>query len=121
MKLSQKQANLIKDINSVLKRYSSDDYNPDVVIEVLSRSLRKNKKGQGNLKIANTSPIPKALPHEILKEQRIRLGLTMQVLAKKTGIAQPNLSAMENGKRPIGIATAKRLAKSLGIDYHALL
>jgi hypothetical protein len=36
----------------------------------------------------------------------------------KTGIPIPHLSGMENDKRPIGKATAKKLALALGTDYH---
>jgi len=42
-------------------------------------------------------------------------------LAKKLGIPQGNLSKMENGKRPIGKAMAKRLSEILNIDYRVFL
>lgn len=46
---------------------------------------------------------------------------TQKKLAKVTGIPQGNISAMVSGKRPIGPATAKRLAKALGVDYRKFL
>ncbi|MBI4041051.1 MAG: helix-turn-helix transcriptional regulator [Deltaproteobacteria bacterium] len=59
----------------------------------------------------------KVKPSEFLKEQRRRMGVTLAHVSQLTGIAVPNLSAIESGKRPIGIATAKKLAKALKIHY----
>ncbi|HEX2769673.1 MAG TPA: helix-turn-helix transcriptional regulator [Geobacteraceae bacterium] len=46
---------------------------------------------------------------------RDKKGLTQKQLAEMTGIAQHHISEMENGKRPIGKETAKKLAKALNI------
>lgn len=46
---------------------------------------------------------------------------TQKSLAKATGIPQGNISQMVAGKRPIGPATAKKLAKALGVDYRKFL
>ena len=48
-------------------------------------------------------------------------GLTQKQLAELTGIAQHHISEMENGKRPIGKETARKLAKALNIDYRVFL
>jgi len=48
-------------------------------------------------------------------------GLTQKRLAELTGIAQHHISEMENGKRPIGKETAKKLAKALNVDYRVFL
>jgi ribosome-binding protein aMBF1 (putative translation factor) len=48
-------------------------------------------------------------------------GLTQKQLAALTGIAQHHISEMENGKRPIGKETAKKLAAALNIDYRVFL
>ena len=48
-------------------------------------------------------------------------GLTQKQLAQLTGIAQHHISEMENGKRPIGKETAKKLAAALNIDYRVFL
>ena len=48
-------------------------------------------------------------------------GLTQKQLAQLTGIAQHHISEMENGKRPIGKETAKKLAAVLNIDYRVFL
>lgn len=46
---------------------------------------------------------------------------TQKRLAKATGIPQGNISAMVSGKRPIGPASAKRLAEAFGVDYRKFL
>jgi len=48
-------------------------------------------------------------------------GLTQKQLAELTGIAQHHISEMENGKRPIGKETARKLAAALNIDYPVFL
>lgn len=48
-------------------------------------------------------------------------GLTQKQLAELTGIAQHHISEMENGKRPIGKETARKLAAALKMDYRAFL
>lgn len=46
---------------------------------------------------------------------------TQKRLAKATGISQADISKMVNGKRVIGPATAKKLAKAFGVDYRKFL
>jgi len=48
-------------------------------------------------------------------------GLTQKQLAELTGISQHHLSEMENGKRPIGKDTARKLAAALKVDYRVFL
>jgi DNA-binding XRE family transcriptional regulator len=48
-------------------------------------------------------------------------GLTQKQLAELTGIAQHHISEMENGKRPIGKETARKLAAALNVDYRIFL
>lgn len=48
-------------------------------------------------------------------------GLTQKQLAELTGLAQHHISEMENGKRPIGKDTARKLAKALNTDYRIYL
>lgn len=52
---------------------------------------------------------------------RHREGMTQAMLAEATGIPQRHISEMENGKRGIGVASAKRLAEALHCDYRRLL
>ncbi|WP_305047307.1 helix-turn-helix transcriptional regulator [Geobacter sp. OR-1] len=42
-------------------------------------------------------------------------------MAELTSIPQRHISEMENGKRPIGKETAKKLAKALNTDYRVFL
>jgi DNA-binding XRE family transcriptional regulator len=56
-----------------------------------------------------------------LRGCRYREDMTQKELAEKLGITQGNLSAMENGKRPIGKEMAKRLAKILNTNYKHFL
>ena len=60
-------------------------------------------------------------PAKALSSYRLREGLTQKQLAKRTGISQPNISAMEKGKRPIGLNVAKKLAKALNCRYQRLV
>ncbi len=110
----------IKEIKAILKKYHAKYYNPRVVAEVLSRSERA-KNPDVKLKDLSKFLDIKIGPNELLKEQRKRMGLTLAHLSQLTEIAVPNLSAIESGKRPIGIATAKKLAKALKIHYKVLI
>lgn len=52
---------------------------------------------------------------------RSKLGLTQKSLAEQSGVKREAISLIENGKRPIGLNVAKKLAAPLGIDYKELL
>ncbi|MDF1580617.1 MAG: helix-turn-helix transcriptional regulator [Desulfuromonadales bacterium] len=56
-----------------------------------------------------------------LRGYRHREGLTQVQLATAAGVPRRHLSEMENSKRPIGKATARRLAAVLNCDYRMLL
>jgi DNA-binding XRE family transcriptional regulator len=60
-------------------------------------------------------------PSAALRAYRKRMSWTQYDLAKKSGIPQPHISAMEAGKRPIGSLIAKRLALALGVGYKKFL
>jgi len=60
-------------------------------------------------------------PGRSLRAYRYREELNQSELAKKSGIPQANISAMENGKRPIGLNIAKRLAEILNCNYKRLI
>ncbi|NJB67230.1 DNA-binding XRE family transcriptional regulator [Desulfobaculum xiamenense] len=64
---------------------------------------------------------PNRHPGTLLSGARYREGLTQAQLAEKTGINRRHISEMENGKRPIGKANAKKLSDALGVDYRVLL
>jgi DNA-binding XRE family transcriptional regulator len=60
-------------------------------------------------------------PGVLLKGLRYREGLNQIKFANQLNISQTNLSAMENGKRVIGKALAKRIANIFGLDYRIFL
>ena len=55
-------------------------------------------------------------PSTILRIRRENKGWTQAELSEKCGIAIPNISLMEAGKRGIGVRSAKKLADSLGCN-----
>lgn len=61
------------------------------------------------------------LPGIVLAGARHKEGLTQKQLSELSGIPQGHISDMENGKRNIGIKTAKRLAEVLDIGYKVFL
>ncbi|MGD9610387.1 MAG: helix-turn-helix domain-containing protein [Desulfovibrionaceae bacterium] len=61
------------------------------------------------------------LPGVCLHGARTREGLTQKQLSGKTDIPTRPLSEMENGKRSIGKAMAKRLGEALGVGYKVFL
>ncbi len=56
-----------------------------------------------------------------LRAYRGREDLTQAELAKKSGNSQSNIAAMESGKRPIGLAVAKKLSRILNCRLERLL
>jgi len=60
-------------------------------------------------------------PGSYLAGFRHREGMTQMALAERSGIPRRHISEMENGRRPIGKANAKKLAVSLNIDPRLLL
>ena len=61
------------------------------------------------------------LPGVFLSGARYREGLTQMELAERTGIPRRHISEMENGKRPIGKQTARKLAEVLNVDARRFL
>jgi len=75
-----------------------------------------------------TYTIEEVFPEYIGKEQQVairayryRENLSQRQLAELTGIPQRHISEMENGKRPIGKETSKKLAAALKCDYRRFL
>ena len=60
-------------------------------------------------------------PGDVLRIRRENADMTQAELSEKSGVAIPNISLMEAGKRPIGPRVAKKLAAALGTDYKELL
>jgi DNA-binding XRE family transcriptional regulator len=61
------------------------------------------------------------LPSACLRGGRVKEGLTQKQLSGMTGIPRCHISAMENGKRPIGKKTARILAAALKLDARLFL
>jgi DNA-binding XRE family transcriptional regulator len=57
----------------------------------------------------------------LLRGTRVLEGLTQTEFAKLIGTTQANVSAMENGKRPIGKNKAKLIAEKFNTDYRYFL
>jgi len=72
------------------------------------------------------------LPHEVVKMSilggmslirawREHLGLTQEEVAKRMGITQPAYAKIESGKTQPRIATCKRLAEAMGVEWEQLM
>lgn len=75
-----------------------------------------------------TVPLEQVIPEMLtnsggvcIRGGRTKENLTQMALSKLTGISQRHLSEMENGKRPIGKETARKLAQVLNVDYRLFL
>ena len=63
----------------------------------------------------------KKTPGKLLQAYRLREGLTLVELAERIGTKYPNLSAIENDRRTIGLGTAKKLGRELSVDFRKFL
>ncbi|MBI2082413.1 MAG: helix-turn-helix transcriptional regulator [Deltaproteobacteria bacterium] len=99
----------------------------------ISKRLRKKIEESLKLAVDETKPVEELLakikkripwvdsPRGALVAYMTGQSWTQKRLAKATGIPQGNISAMISGKRPIGPATARRLAETFGVDYRKFL
>lgn len=60
-------------------------------------------------------------PGRLLRGARHREGMTQQTLADAIGCKRHHISEMENGKRSIGKAMAKRIEAATGVNYKVFL
>ncbi|MEI6386356.1 MAG: helix-turn-helix transcriptional regulator [Spirochaetota bacterium] len=60
-------------------------------------------------------------PGKHVRAYRARAGLSLVQLALAVGTKYPNLSAIENDRRVIGGAIAKKLGAALNVDYTKFL
>lgn len=81
-----------------------------LISEAENRVLLKNLGLKGGITPANS-----------LKAYRLRENLTQEELARRSSIPQSNISAMEKGTRPIGLKSAKKLARILRCNYKKLV
>ena len=105
--LSKPKLKLVEKAILYASKLSSTD---ELLSESEHKALLKKMTGTETLK-----------PAQKLKAYRLREGLSQAELARRCGIPQANLSAMEASKRPIGVQTAKKLAKALRCDYRQLV
>ena len=56
-----------------------------------------------------------------IKNLRLKLGLTQDVLSEKAGISQDYLSLIELGKRKPSLVRLIKIAKALGVEPYKLL
>ena len=97
---------LRKMIRSTLDQYQSEDRVPaEVVHKAAKQRYGAHYRSSGYY----------------LRVYRQRNDLTQAQLSEKTGIRQHHLSEMENDKRVLGKANAKKLATILDCDYRKLL
>ena len=92
------------------------------------RRLRKLANEEGIADISDNVPWREAFPEfaknfagTLLSGFRHREGMTQEKLAYITGIPRRHISEMENGKRPIGRESAKKLAAALKTDYRTFM
>ena len=62
-----------------------------------------------------------SIPASILRGARSKAEITQTRLSELTGIPQRHISEIEQGKRPIGKETARKLAAALSVDYKVFL
>lgn len=60
-------------------------------------------------------------PGELVAEMRKVVGWTQRELANASGIDQPNISAIENGRSVLGLARARKIGKALGVSARVFL
>ena len=60
-------------------------------------------------------------PGKLLRAYRSRAGLSIVELSHLIGTKYPNISAMENDRRTIGLVMARKLGEVLGVDYTKFL
>jgi transcriptional regulator with XRE-family HTH domain len=63
----------------------------------------------------------KTTPGQVIRAFRRNFNITQHELAEATGIAEANLSAIENGKTEIGVKRAVLIAAAFGIDPALIL
>jgi len=100
------QSRLKKLIRSTLDQYEQEAHIP-------AQQVHENSKAKHGENYQT--------PGYYLRLYRLRADMTQSDLANKTGIRQHHLSEMENNKRSLGKANAKKLAEVLNCDYRNLM
>jgi antitoxin component HigA of HigAB toxin-antitoxin module len=63
----------------------------------------------------------KKTPGKLIRAYRERAGMTLVGLANAVGTKYPNLSAIENDRRTVGLTMARKLGEVLGVDYQKFI
>lgn len=107
-----------------------------MLVHTKTRRIRRAAKTKNTTKHAKPTSKEKSIPwRESLKEHldkyseagvllrshRNEIRLTQREFGDKLGINQNHISEMENGKRPIGKAMAKRFSEFFKVDYRMFL
>jgi|GEM_PF-406936 len=82
--------------------------------ESIYESLIEKQRGRSR-KVKGTYPIVFQSIGRIVKEMRVKKGLSQKQLAQYVGMKQPDISSIEEGKKNITLYTLFRLCKVLGI------
>jgi DNA-binding XRE family transcriptional regulator len=107
---------ITKDFAEVCRRYRLPDDKISKIEEAVAAIL-----GAEEEPLPLQEVFPELHQGSAIRGLRLREGLTQEQLARLLGVKRPNLSEMENGKRPIGKNLPKHLAQGLKTDYQALL
>ena len=107
---------ITKDFAEVCRRHQLPDDKISKIQEAVAAIL-----GTEDESIPLEEVFPGLHQGSAIRGLRLREGLTQEQLAHLLGVKRPNLSEMENGKRPIGKNMAKRLAQVLKTDYKVFL
>ncbi len=84
--------------------------------------IQSNAEAPGDKEwFSNEEVFPGFHAGNALRGARYRENISQRQLAKLTGVSVQNISAMENGRRPIGKEMAKRFAEVLNTDWRLLL
>ena len=96
---------------------------PEEKYESLVAFLRKNdcEMRDEDEDMPACAVFPARTPGTVLRGLRYRDSLTQVDLSKLAGIPRRHISEMENGKRPIGRQTARKLAEVLNTDPRMFL
>ena len=107
---------ITKDLAEVCRRHRLPDDKISKIQEAVAAIL-----GAEDESLSLEEVFPDLHQGSAIRGLRLREGLTQEQLAHLLGVKRPNLSEMENGKRPIGKNMAKRLAQVLKTDYKIFL
>src|SRR6267142_6390017 len=91
------------------------------LVEATSVSAREILSSQETDRVFRSVVRDSGKPSVALRAYRKRSEFTQKELSNKCGIPQPHISAMEAGRRAIGLNVAKKLALALGVDYRKLI